>query len=105
MWITIRVARAIGVTIDGEKPASSFSVGEREKGFDCHESCGSEKGVTVGDYEIRGIYFDCELNDFHQGTDPTILCLTTDKAPILAKVTSVKEDPEDETATLIDAEC
>jgi len=104
MKIQVRVARGIGITIDGKEPKDSFSVGESAKGFYCHEKLGSEKGVTIGDHEIKGIYFDCDLEDFKEGIDPTILCLTTDRDPILAKVTSVKEDPKDDTATLINAE-
>ena len=104
MKIQIRIARSIGITIDGHRPTKSFSVGESTKGFDCHEELGSEKGVMVGPHEIRGIYLDCDIEDFQEGKDPTIICLQTNRDPILARVTKTHENPTDETATLIEAE-
>ena len=105
MKIQIRVARGIGITIDDQKPSEDWGVGESEKGFDCYDSTGSKrKGVTVGDHKIRGIYFDCSLEDFKEGKNPTTLRLKTNKDPILAKVIEVIEDPEDETAILIKAQ-
>lgn len=103
MQIQIRVARAIGITIDGQRPAHRFSVGESQKGFDCHDRIGSPKGVMVGPHEVKGIYFDCDLDDFQEGKDPKYIRLETAAGLIVAKVTNVQEDPEDETATLIDA--
>lgn len=105
MKIQIRVARGIGITINGQKPEEDWGVGESKKGFDCYDNTGNKrKEVTIGDHKIRGIYFDCSLEDFKKGKNPTTLHLTTNKDPILAKVTQVIEDPEDETATLIKAQ-